>query len=99
MIGMLKGATGMGGTDTAGVTPPAAAGAAQGSSDAVSSSSMQSSSGPVLSALLDTHLLADRHKAFEVFRKSYRQGQVSRHIWVADATLHDEQNPGFVGTP
>jgi hypothetical protein len=32
----------------------------------------------VLSALLDASLLSDRHKAFEVFRQSYRQGQV-RH--------------------
>jgi hypothetical protein len=31
---------------------------------------------PVLSALLDASLLSDRHKAFEVFRHSYRQGQV-----------------------
>lgn len=30
----------------------------------------------VLSALLDASLLSDRHKAFEVFRHSYRQGQV-----------------------
>ncbi len=30
----------------------------------------------VLSALLDASLLSDRHKAFEVFRQSYRQGQV-----------------------
>jgi hypothetical protein len=32
---------------------------------------------PVLSALLDASLLSDRHKAFDVFRQSYRQGQVS----------------------
>jgi hypothetical protein len=31
---------------------------------------------PVLSALLDVNLLADRHRAFEVFRKSYRQNEV-----------------------
>jgi len=31
----------------------------------------------VLSALLDANLLSDRHKAFEVFKQSYRQGQVS----------------------
>jgi hypothetical protein len=30
----------------------------------------------VLSALLDASLLSDRHKTFEVFRQSYRQGQV-----------------------
>lgn len=30
----------------------------------------------VLSALLDASLLSDRHKAFEVFKQSYRQGQV-----------------------
>lgn len=31
---------------------------------------------PLLSALLDASLLSDRHKAFEVFKKSYRHGQV-----------------------
>lgn len=40
------------------------------------SSSAGSSDAPVLSALLDASLLSDRHKAFEVFRQSYRQGQV-----------------------
>lgn len=35
-----------------------------------------SDSTPVLSALLDTRLLADRHAAFEAFRKSYKQGGV-----------------------
>lgn len=35
-----------------------------------------STSSEVLSALLNTNLLADRNKAFELFRKSYRQNEV-----------------------
>jgi kinesin family protein 6/9 len=37
----------------------------------------------VLSALLDVNLLADRHRAFEVFRKSYRQNEVRGGSWRA----------------
>lgn len=44
--------------------------------DNSSSSSAAGCEAPVLSALLDASLLSDRHKAFEVFRQSYRQGQV-----------------------
>jgi kinesin family protein 6/9 len=36
--------------------------------------------GELLSALLDVNLLADRNKAFEVFRRSYRQNEVGRFI-------------------
>ena len=40
----------------------------------------------VLSALLDASLLSDRHRAFEVFRQSYRQGQVGTY-----SALHAER--------
>lgn len=50
-----------------------------------SSSSAAGCEAPVLSALLDASLLSDRHKAFEVFRQSYRQGQVRRSRWGAKA--------------
>lgn len=40
------------------------------------SGSSHEGGGAVLSALLDTSLLADRNKAFELFRKSYRHNEV-----------------------
>jgi hypothetical protein len=89
MIGMVKGKS----SSIAQVTPAtaatgdgAAAGAAGGTSadtPASGSSSSSSSSGQVLSTLLDARLLADRHAAFEVFRKSYRQGEVRRQASLA----------------
>jgi hypothetical protein len=84
MIGMVKGKS----SSIAQVSPTAAApgtaaaadgGAAAASSIAAAPGS-SSDSGQVLSALLDARLLADRHAAFEVFRKSYRQGEVSRSL-------------------
>jgi kinesin family protein 6/9 len=47
-----------------------------------SSSSGRAADPPVLSALLDASLLSDRHAAFEVFRKSYKHGEV-RGAWLA----------------
>lgn len=81
MIGMVKGRS----SSIAQVSPAtaatgdAAAGAAGSTADAgpaANGGSSSNSSGQVLSALLDARLLADRHAAFEVFRKSYRQGEV-----------------------
>jgi large exoprotein involved in heme utilization and adhesion len=42
----------------------------------------------VLSALLDVNLLVDRHRAFEVFRKSYRQNEVWG--WEVPRGLHED---------
>lgn len=52
------------------------AAAADGGSTAIGVVTSSKDSSVVLSALLDTTLLSDRHKAFEMFRQSYKQGQV-----------------------
>eukprot|EP00877_Chromochloris_zofingiensis_P015099 jgi/Chrzof1/9843/Cz04g18020.t1 len=89
LVGMLKrreAAGGQGPTLSGGATAAAAATAAapnatattRGSEVATTSGSdtNTSTSSEVLSALLNTNLLADRNKAFELFRKSYRQNEV-----------------------
>ena len=48
----------------------------QGSAAATSSRGATGHTGELLSALLDVNLLADRNKAFEMFRRSYRQNEV-----------------------
>jgi hypothetical protein len=81
MIGMVKGKS----SSIAQASPTAAstgtaaavAGGAPVDSSTAAAAGSSSDSGKVLSALLDARLLADRHAAFQVFRKSYRQGEVS----------------------
>lgn len=86
MIGMLKGRSA--GAAAASQSQASAAPAAEQQAGQPSSANgTAGSSGEVLSALLDTHLLADRHKAFEVFRKSYKQGEVR--------TPHTEPHTSF----
>ncbi|KAF6266655.1 kinesin family member 6 [Scenedesmus sp. NREL 46B-D3] len=81
MIGMVKGKSSSiaqvcpATATAAGAADAAAAGCASVASPAAAEGS-SSGSGQVRSALLDARLLADRHAAFEVFRKSYRQGEV-----------------------
>uniref|UniRef100_A0A383VGS4 Kinesin-like protein n=1 Tax=Tetradesmus obliquus TaxID=3088 RepID=A0A383VGS4_TETOB len=81
MIGIVKGRSSSiaQASPATAATGDAAAGAAGSTADAgpaANGGSSSNSSGQVLSALLDARLLADRHAAFEVFRKSYRQGEV-----------------------
>eukprot|EP00882_Tetradesmus_deserticola_P031343 GHRQ01035442.1.p1 GENE.GHRQ01035442.1~~GHRQ01035442.1.p1 ORF type:complete len:187 (+),score=93.84 GHRQ01035442.1:211-771(+) len=82
MIGMVKGKSSsiaqVGAVAAAAGAGAAAAGSGASVGSAAAADSSSSDSGQVLSALLDARLLADRHAAFEVFRKSYRQGEV-RH--------------------
>lgn len=89
MIGMVKGKS----SSIAQVAPAtasagdaAAAGGMLGGGTAAAATSSSSGNGQVLSALLDARLLADRHAAFEVFRKSYRQGEVRPAISLTQAS-------------
>jgi hypothetical protein len=93
MIGMVKGKS----SSIAQVSPTAAAtdtaaataGGAPTASPAAAAAGSSSDNGQVLSALLDARLLADRHAAFEVFRKSYRQGEVSPSLLETAGTCCD----------
>jgi hypothetical protein len=94
MIGMVKGKS----NSIAQVSPTAVAtgtaaaaavGGAPAASSAAAAAGSSSDSGQVLSALLDARLLADRHAAFEVFRKSYRQGEVSPSLLETAGTCCD----------
>lgn len=76
MVSMLKGRN-RSSQGTAAAAATAAADAAVFPSSSGKGPAEGGGGAEVLSALLDAHLLADRHKAFEVFRKSYKHGEVS----------------------
>lgn len=107
MIGMLKGrSAGAAGSsqshaasEGAASTQQQQAGVEAGQQSGVARRSITAGGGEVLSALLDTHLLADRHKAFEVFRKSYKQGEVrgAGWLWCCTAIRVGSLHPLAVG--